>query len=329
MTSTDIHKVIYDTDPGVDDAMALYFALAHPRIELVGITTVFGNVHVPQATANALYLTQLVGRNVPVVQGAGAPLRGTYPGPHPGIHGADGLGNLPSRAPSTRSAQAGEAAQYIVDMARASPKQITLVPVGPLTNIALALQLEPRLPELVREVVLMGGAAQVGGNVSPVAEANIWNDAHAADAVFTAGFKLCMVGLDVTHQLLMPLRLFESLAQHHQHPATTTLLHAVKFYAGFYGQRFAHLSGFDGCYGHDASAFIRLLHPELFTHIEGPIRVATDGLALGQTIINSQAHMEYAHPGWGADMPRSQACVGVNAAQALEVFESTLRRPWL
>jgi inosine-uridine nucleoside N-ribohydrolase len=329
MTSTDIHKVIYDTDPGVDDAMALYFALAHPRIELLGITTVFGNVYVEQATTNALYLTQLVGRNTPVVQGAGAPLRGTYPGPHPGIHGADGLGNLPSRMSLTNRAQAGNAAQYIVDMARAQPGQISLVPVGPLTNIALALQLEPRLPQLVREVVLMGGAAQVGGNVSPVAEANIWNDAAAADAVFTAGFKLCMVGLDVTHQLLMPVSFFESLAQQHQHPAAEALLHAVRFYAGFYGQRFSHVTGFDGCYGHDASAFIRLLHPELFTHAQGPIRVATDGLALGQTIMKQEAHMDYAHPGWGADVPSSQACVGVNSAAALEVFESTLRRAWL
>jgi purine nucleosidase len=329
MTSTDTHKVIYDTDPGVDDAMAVYFALAHPRIELLGITTVFGNVYVQQATANALYLTQLAGRNTPVVQGAAGPLQGNYPGPHPGIHGADGLGNLPSRAALTRSAQAGNAAQYMVDMARAQPGQISLVPVGPLTNIALALQIEPRLPQLLRQVVLMGGAVQVGGNVSPVAEANIWNDAHAADAVFTAGFKLCMVGLDVTHQLLMPLRLFESLAQHHQHPATDMLLHAVKFYAGFYGQRFAHLAGFDGCYGHDASAFIRLLHPELFTHLQGPIRVATDGLALGQTIMKHEAHMDYAHPGWGADMPASQACVGVDSAAALEVFETTLRRTWL
>jgi inosine-uridine nucleoside N-ribohydrolase len=191
--SANPHWVIYDTDPGVDDAMALYYALAHPGIKLLGITTTFGNVTVQQATANALYLTQLAGRDAPVAQGASQPLVKHTEAPPDFIHGADGLGNLPSRAPTLRSADPRSAAQFIVDMARQHPGQITLVPVGPLTNIAAALALEPRLPQLVKQVVLMGGSIAEHGNVSPVAEANIWNDPHAADAVLTAGFKLTLV----------------------------------------------------------------------------------------------------------------------------------------
>ena len=203
---TDKHLVIYDTDPGVDDAMALYFALAHPSIEVMAITTVFGNVTVQQATTNALYLTQLAGRDIPVVQGAAAPLVKTFHAPPAHIHGADGLGNLPTRAATQRSAHSGNAAQYIVDAARARPGLITLVPVGPLSNIARALALEPRLPQLIKQVVLMGGTVQEMGNVSPVAEANIWSDPHAADAVFTAGFDLTMVRLGVTQQIVLPVR---------------------------------------------------------------------------------------------------------------------------
>jgi inosine-uridine nucleoside N-ribohydrolase len=323
------HRVIYDTDPGVDDAMALYYALAHPQIELLGITTTFGNVTAAQATANALYLIQLAGRSVPVAHGAAAPLTKQLEPPPDYIHGADGLGNLPSRVAMRGRADARSAAQFIVDMARAHPGEITLVPVGPLTNTALALQLEPRLPQLLKRVVIMGGNIAAHGNVSPVAEANIWNDPHAADRVFTAGFDLTMVGLDVTYQVMIPLSLFESLAAYHQHAATDTLLHAVRFYAQFYGSRFAHISGFDGCYGHDVMAFMALTRPELFTTETGPTRVVTEGVSQGHTIMKREAFMDYPQLGWQASVPATTACMGVDVPAALAEFEHTLRRPWL
>jgi inosine-uridine nucleoside N-ribohydrolase len=326
---TEKHLVIYDTDPGVDDAMALYFALAHPAMEVLGITTVFGNVTVEQATTNALYLTQLTGRDIPVVQGAGAPLVKPFHAPPAHIHGADGLGNLPSRGGTQRSAQAGDAAQFIVNAARARPGQITLVPVGPLTNIARALQLEPRLPQLIKQVVLMGGTVQEMGNVSPVAEANIWSDPHAADAVFTAGFNLTMVGLDVTHQIVLPVSLFEKFSLHHRHEATDALLHAARFYAGFYTDRFAHIEGFSGCFGHDVLAFVRLAHPELFGHASGQMRVVLEGITHGQTVMRRDGQMAFLQPGWEDHLPQSQACLTVNAAAATAAFEQTLLRPWL
>lgn len=322
------HLVIYDTDPGVDDAMALYYALAHPSIKLLGITTCYGNVTIEQASHNALYLTQLAGRNIPVAQGASAPLVKHAEAPPDFIHGADGLGNLPSRAAPARTLDGRSAAQFIVDMARQHPGLITLVPVGPLTNIALALQLEPQLPQLIKRVVLMGGSIAEHGNVSPVAEANIWNDPHAADAVMTAGFDLTMVGLDVTYQVLLPVSMFEAIARHHQHAATDTLLHAVKFYAAFYASRFAHMKGFDGCYGHDVLAFICLTHPELFGFESGPTRVALSGVAEGQTIMQRQSFMQYPTDSWSSARAVS-AAMSVDVAAATAALDTALRSAWL
>ncbi|MFM7331371.1 MAG: nucleoside hydrolase [Brachymonas sp.] len=322
--------VIFDSDPGVDDAMALCFALAHPRSELLGITSTFGNVTIGQASANALYLTQLAGRSIPVAQGAGKPLVKHTEAPPDFIHGADGLGNLPSRQASDgRMLDSRSAAQFIVDMARVRPGEVTLVPVGPLTNIAAALVLEPKLPQLVKQVVLMGGSVKEGGNVSPVAEANIWNDPHAADAVFTAGFDLTMVGLDVTYQVVVPVAMIAQLAQQHRHPLTDTLLHAVRFYANFYASRFPALKEQPGCFGHDVMAFIALLHPELFGWASGRLRCVTEGIAQGQTILHDRLALDFPQQGFGAELPLSRACMQVDVAAALKVFHNTLSSSWL
>ena len=226
-------KVIYDTDPGVDDAMALYFALAHPAIDVIGITTTFGNVSVEQAAINALYLTAIAGRTIPVTKGVAVPWCKPQETPPAHIHGADGLGNLATRQAISAQLDPRSSAQFIVDMARAHPGEITLVAVGPLGNLSLALMLEPRLPQLVREVIIMGGSVLEPGNVSPVAEANIWNDPHAADRVFAAGWKLTMVGLDVTHRVAVTVALFKRIAERHRHIVTDTLHHAVGFMRAF------------------------------------------------------------------------------------------------
>jgi len=321
-------KVIYDTDPGVDDAMALYYALAHPGIDVVGITTTFGNVTVAQAATNALYLTAIAGRSVPVTKGVGKPWVKHAEAPPDFIHGADGLGNLPARFGVSQALDPRPSAQFIVDMARAHPGEITLVAVGPLGNLAAALLLEPELPGLLHEVILMGGTVVEPGNVSPVAEANIWNDPHAADLVFCAGCKLTMVGLDVTHQVILPVRLFEKIAAHHQHAATDTLLHAVKFYANFYSGLYPHVARIHGCFGHDVLAFIYLTNPELFVLEHGRIRVAVDGLAQGQTMLRRK-DIAYAQAGWEAHVPDTQVCMQVQAGAASAVLESTLLGHWL
>ncbi len=328
MTTNTPRKVIYDTDPGVDDAMALYFALAHPGIEIVGITTTFGNVSVQQATTNALYLTSLANRQIPVSQGVATPWVKPGEAPPAFIHGADGLGNLATRQPVSSKADPRTAAQFIVDMARAQPGEITLVAVGPLGNLAAALMLEPKLPHLLREVILMGGAVLEPGNVSPVAEANIWNDPHAADKVFTAGWKLTMLGLDVTHRVIVPVEMFRRIAKHHKHVATDTLLHAVNFYADFYSGLYPHVAKIHGCFGHDVLTFIYLVNPELFTLELGRIRVATEGLAQGQTMMRRKA-INYPQHGWEGTVPDTQVCMQVDANGCSTVLEQTLLRPWL
>ncbi len=321
-------KVIYDTDPGVDDAMALYYALAHPGIEVVGITTTFGNVTVEQAAANALYLTQLAQQSIPVTQGSQTPWCKPGEVPPDFIHGADGLGNLPSRVVGTNRLDPRSSAQFIVDMARAHPGEITLVAVGPLGNLSTALRLAPELPSLLREVIIMGGTVMEPGNVSPVAEANIWNDPHAADIVFSAGWKLTMVGLDVTHQLILPLALFKKIADHHCHPATDTLHHAVSFYADFYSGLYPHVAAIHGCFGHDVMAFLYLTNPELFGVERGRVRVATEGLAQGQTMMRRKV-IDYPQAGWGANIPETNVCLQVNATACLSLVETTLMRHWL
>lgn len=323
------YKVIFDTDPGVDDAMALYFALAHPAIDLLGITTTFGNVSVQQAAVNALYLTALVGKKIPVTQGVAKPCckRGAPPPDH--IHGSDGLGDLPKRAYISEKLDPRCSAQFIVDLARAQPGEITLVAVGPLGNLSLALKLEPRLPELLRQVIIMGGTILEPGNVSPVAEANIWNDPHAADRVFTAGWKLTMVGLDVTHRVRVPLSIVECVAKHQRHPATDTLAHAVAFYAHFYAGLYTHLNHEPGCFAHDVLAFIYLVQPELFTLTQGVIRVATEGLAQGQTMMNRNDFLHYPQAGWDKSLPITQVCMQVQAEACKTVFKKILMSPWL
>ncbi|MBT0571026.1 nucleoside hydrolase [Curvibacter sp. CHRR-16] len=321
-------KVIFDTDPGVDDAMALYFALAHPGIDVVGLTTTFGNVTVEQAAINGLYLTEIAGFHIPVTQGVKTPWLKAPGEPPAFIHGADGLGNLPSRVPTQSKLDPRPSAQFIVDMARAHPGEITLVAVGPLGNLATALKLEPQLPQLLQEVIIMGGTVLEPGNVSPVAEANIWNDPHSADFVFTAGWKLTMVGLDVTHQLVLPSAIFKKLAEHHRHIATDTLLHAVNFYSDFYSGLYSHVAREHGCFGHDVLAFVALTNPELFQTQDGRIRVALDGAGNGQTMMRRRA-IPYPQAGWGDDVPDTTVCLQVQADAARTLIESTLMLPWL
>ena len=334
MTTKAPVKVIFDTDPGVDDAMALYYALAHPSIDVVGITTTFGNVTALQAATNALYLSAIAGQpTIAVTRGVAAPMvrqsEEKSEAKFDFIHGADGLGNLPSRVATSNQLDPRTSAQFIVDTARAQPGEVTLVSVGPLGNVALALQLEPALPKLLREVIIMGGAVLEPGNVSPVAEANVWNDPHAADKVFTAGFKLTMVGLDVTHQVIVPVALMKAIADKQRHIATDVLAHAVGFYANFYSGLYPHVAKIHGCFGHDVMAFICLTNRELFKIESGRVRVALDGLAMGQTMMNRKQFVDYPQPGWGPNVPQTDVCMSVDAPGCMAVFEQTLMGNWL
>lgn len=206
-------KMILDCDTGVDDTMAIMYATLHPDIELLGMTTVWGNVDVPLATRNTLRVLELVGRgDVPVAQGAAGPMTGGHADFAYDVHGRDGQGNAADDVVPARAAEKTSAAQHIIDIVRAHPGEVWLVPVGPLTNIAAALAIDPELPSLVAGVSLMGGTTMAPGNVSPVAEANIWHDAEAAAAVFRAPWKITMAGLDVTMKIIITPEHSERLA---------------------------------------------------------------------------------------------------------------------
>ncbi|QTF91140.1 nucleoside hydrolase [Halomonas sp. BM-2019] len=276
------HPILFDTDPGVDDAQAIAIALRHPELELLGLTTTYGNVDVEVATRNALLLAELAGREVPVAQGAAAPLiKPRHPAPAH-IHGANGLGDIPLPAVRGR-ADPRSAAQFIVDTVNGRPGEVTLVAVGPLGNLAAALQLDPTLTERVNRVVIMGGAIREGGNVTPVAEANMFNDPDAAARVLTAGWPLTLVGLDVTHRcVLTPEHMARIEAG--QGELGRVLAGSYAFYRDFYRD----FLGIEGCCPHDSCALAWLLRPELFTTARGHLTVVTEGDAEGQTIFAPQ-----------------------------------------
>lgn len=194
-------RIIIDTDPGVDDAFALMLALGSPELKVEAITAVAGNVPLELTLPNALRLREICGRNdVPVASGAASPLvrklvTASY------AHGENGLGGVEFPAPVTKPVEE-EAANLIVRLVRQHPGEITLVPIGPLTNIALALRAAPDLAEMVPQIVLMGGSLS-GGNETPSAEFNFYVDPEAAAMVFDSGIPIMMVGLDVTEKVVL------------------------------------------------------------------------------------------------------------------------------
>ncbi|MFN8590813.1 MAG: nucleoside hydrolase [Thermomicrobiales bacterium] len=196
-------SIILDVDTGTDDALALAFAVNSPHIDLVAVTTVAGNVGVEKTTANSLAVLDLLGASdIPVHRGASRPLVR----PHEDaawIHDEGGLGGA-KIAMSNRSVAADRGPAAIVRLANARPGALTVVAVGPLTNLAIALNVEPRLPELLRALVIMGGAFKQAGNTTPAAEYNIWVDPEAANQVFAAPFReIVAVGLDVTERVAL------------------------------------------------------------------------------------------------------------------------------
>ncbi|CAE7764834.1 URH1 [Symbiodinium necroappetens] len=312
------HKIIIDTDPGVDDAAALLFAHNHPEIDLVGITTIFGNADIDNVTANALFLKQHFGIAAPVARGASRALaRANGPSPTH-VHGSNGLGDIARSDGAAGAIDPRPAHRFITDCIEDNPGEITLVAVGRLTNLALALNHAPQIAALVKGVVIMGGAfstAGPNGNVTPVAEANIIGDPEAADQVFSADWPLTAIGLDVTRQVILSREDVAELAQ--AGPSQALLARLTQGYLDYHARL-----GIDGCYVHDSSALGYLVRPDLFQMQSGPVRVACDGVARGQTIM-ADIHTPYPPNRWD-DRPHISAAVGVDAramrALVLEVL---------
>lgn len=313
-----MRKIIIDTDPGIDDAMAIFYALNSPELDVIGITTVFGNVAAHLCTANALRLLEIAGRaDIPVAAGAARPLNGHHARHAAFVHGEDGQGN--AHLPPPQGKPVGvHAAQFIIDQVMASPGDITIVALGPLTNLALALHLKPEIVHHIPRIVLMGGSAFSNGNASPAAEANILSDPESADIVFGATCPVTMVGLDVTEKTIMSSAQLDWIGTL-PNPRAQHLAKILPFYRRFYHERY----GVDGIYVHDSTTITYLLNPSLFAFEEHPIRVETQGISRGKTWpAMRRADYETAWTG----RPNVQICTRVDGAAAVALELSVLAR---
>jgi purine nucleosidase len=315
-----MRKVIFDTDPGIDDAMALLFLKRAPSVEIVGVTSSFGNGTIETTTRNALYLCELFGIDAPVAEGSAHPLAGHAGPPADHVHGSNGLGDIaipdvPRNALHEKTADA-----FIVDMVHLFPHQITLVAVARMTNLALALRRDPSIADLVKEVIVMGGAFGFhghSGNVSPVAEANVSGDPLAADEVFGAAWPVTIVGLDVTQETIMPAGTIDRLGQHGGLEGRF-IRDIARFYLDFHKDT----EGMEAMFVHDSSAVAYLLDPSLFTVRRGPIRVVCDGIAVGQTI--QKPDRKKTMPLAWRERPSQTVCVGVDAQRLLDLYYRTI-----
>ena len=313
-------QVLIDTDPGIDDAMALLFLHATRAIQIKAITTVFGNADVGTTTRNACYLAERFGIAAPVFAGARVPLMGeALPSPvH--VHGRSGLGSVDPGTSGRRVAASGQAHEHIVDVVRAFPHQISILALGPLTNLALALRHDPEIAKLVPRIVVMGGAfgwSGRRGNVSPVAEANMRNDPRAADEVLAAEWPVTMVGLDVTSRCILTTVEARTLAA--EAGEVGRFLWDI---SRGYEEVYKRYDGLDGCCLHDVAAAACLIAPEFFSTSSGPIRVVTEGIAIGQTIQPTTGH---SCPAGAWDrVPAQQACNDVDSSRLVQLYTETL-----
>jgi|TARA_B110000116_G_scaffold272319_1_gene296569 inosine-uridine nucleoside N-ribohydrolase len=315
-TSLAAKKVLIDTDPGVDDAQAVVFAFASPDLEVVGLTTIFGNVATPLATQNALRLLDIVGADVPVAKGAIKPIYSTRLPIPDFVHGKDGFGeiNLPL---SNRRAIDETAAEFIVRTVMDNPGEITLVVLGPMTNIALALALEPEIAQNVKQVVAMGGVLQVMGNVSPVASANILGDAHAADIVLGTDWDVVLVPGDTTRQVRVTDEWLERISRRGGEQGEF-IRDASRFYRDFY-----RAGGVvDGFYNHDPTAVAYVVDPTLFKTEDRAIRVVTDGITIGDVVAATERH--YSEPGAWFGIPLATITTEVDSDGVMQLIEDAI-----
>lgn len=251
--------VIIDTDPGIDDAIAIALACASQEIDLLGVTTVGGNSGIENTTANALRLLHLFGRDdVPVAAGAARALAFEAGLGDPLIHGKGGLGGVELPLPD-RSADPRGALALLTELVESSPEPITLIAIGPLTNVALFAATRPDLYAKLDRLVIMGGGIHLTGNHTPTAEFNIWFDPEAAARVFAAGVDVTMVGLDVTHKAVCTKQDWAPLRTPESGPVARALTEMLDFYAAFH---FAE-SGSDSTLQHDSLAIGATIGPAL------------------------------------------------------------------
>lgn len=312
-----MRKIIIDTDPGIDDTMAIYLALNSNLLDVIGITTVYGNTSNTQGTENALRILEIAKReDIPVHTGASKPLKTEYLGKGEIVHGKDGQGNSNLRIPQKKVSNL-TAIEFLKNKINEYPGEVTLVPIGPLTNIAQLLIENPTIDQKISEIVLMGGNALSQGNASPAAEANIRNDPEAANVVFNSNTLITMVGLDVTNEVFMDnstiTEITTSGSKETDH-LKIILPHYVDFLSKFYNKK--------GMPIHDSSAIAYLINKNLFNTINYPIVVETEGISRGKTWMGTSKTEDINDP-W-SNRVNVNICIEVDSEKVIELIRKTL-----
>lgn len=303
-------NLLLDTDPGCDDAVALVFALEHPAIELVGVSSIFGNAEIADTTRNTRAVLELFDRqHVPVARGASKPLL-TELDTAEHIHGEGGIkGPLPVPTTATEPVDI-HAAEFIIKKAYEYEGELTLAAVGRMTNVALAMALEPELPELLDELLIMGGTVFENGNVTPLAGANLYGDPHASRRVVRDG-NPTIVGLDVTQHSSLPAGWIESL------PKDSQQAKALYEWVTYYSQEDLDRYGIETSAIHDALALAYLVEPDILQTETHYLEVGADeGLAQGALVCDTR--------GTTGKEPNGSVALGVDADRYRELVTKTL-----
>src|SRR5579872_5761336 len=284
--------MILDVDTGIDDAMAILYALNRPGIRLEALTTTFGNTDVDRATANTLRILELAGRpDIPVARGPGRSLLKPFVKGAVHVHGDNGLGDIVLPEPKIKAVPE-HASDLMIRMARENPGEITLCPVGPITNVAIALAKEPDVAPLFKEIVVMGSTIfhpGIQGIATPIADANFWNDPEAAEIVLRSGAKITLVGMDVTMKVLLTKPMREEIAREGGRVGET-MMRISEFYVRSYETMYP---GIAGCGLHDPLAVAIAEDPSLAVTERMCIDIELAGLLTrGQTIADRRRSAE-------------------------------------
>ena len=292
--------VIIDTDPGIDDALALFLALNSPELDIRAIVAVHGNVSVQQAGRNILNILEIAlpGHIPSVIEGAARPLRRLRLKKDYRIHGKDGLGNADLPQPRLKPAKT-----ELRDILKKS-KNISMICLGPLTNLAGLILSDSDLPGRLKEIILMGGAVKVAGNVSQFAEFNIYSDPEAAKIVLHCGIPITMVGLDVTRQVMLTKKDLEPL------DVSVPRLCFIKKIAYHYIEFHSKYRNMNGCFMHDPLAIAVAIDRSIVRTEKLSVEVITGGDKAGQTFIKKNGR------------PNADVCLKVNAGKFMELFSS-------
>jgi purine nucleosidase len=306
-------RILFDTDPGIDDACAILLALACPELTVEGLSIVHGNCSVEQATTNALAVLELVpAANIPVARGCELPL--VQPSLlAPETHGDTGLGYAKLPAP-----RAGPIPQhgvdFLIEQILKSPGEITLLAIGPLTNIALAIRQEPRLVGALKEIIVMGGALRHEGNTTALGEFNTFVDPHAAHMVYHAGIPTTLVPLDVTYQCILTPGDVNRLLRTDS-PITRFVADSTRFYMEFHDE----YQKIEGCVINDPLALALIFAPELCTYQELPVDVdLSGGICMGKTVADFY--------NYGKKPANMRVALGVRARDFMDLFVERIER---